>query len=134
MKWLLDTNACIHFLNATSQVLVDRIIAAGPDGLAVSALTVAELHFGAARSKRAKANTGRVEALTAELRVEPFTTECGVAFGRLKAKALEAGKVVADFDLGIAATAITGGYTVVSSDADFRRIPGLHVEDWASED
>jgi len=36
------------------------------------------------------------------------------------------------FDRLIAATAIAGGYTVVSSDADFRRIPGLHVEDWAS--
>jgi tRNA(fMet)-specific endonuclease VapC len=133
MRWLLDTNACIHYLNAASPALAARILQVGPDALAVSALTVGELHFGAARSKRSRANAARVEALTAEIRVEPFTAECGVLFGRLKTRCLAAGKTVADFDLGIAATAISGGYTVVSADADLRRVPGLDVEDWAVE-
>lgn len=50
--FLLDTNTCIHYLNGSDAVLTRRVLAAGPDQLAVSALTAGELHFGAARSSR----------------------------------------------------------------------------------
>ena len=58
--FLLDTNACIHFLNGTHPSLSRRVLASGPDLLAVSALTVAELEFGAARSSRPRANRERL--------------------------------------------------------------------------
>ena len=41
--FLLDTNTCIHYLNGSDAGLTRRVLATGPDQLAVSALTVGEL-------------------------------------------------------------------------------------------
>jgi tRNA(fMet)-specific endonuclease VapC len=134
MKYLLDTNACIYFLNGTYPALAERLLVAGPAALAVSAMTVAELHFGAARSRRAKANLMRVRAFLSEVRSEPFNDGPAERFGALKAQLLGRGRSIADFDLAIAATALVGGYTVVTSESDLRGIPGLLVEDWTKRD
>ena len=41
------------------------------------------------------------------------------------------GRVLGPNDLKIAAIARTHGLTLVSADQEFRRVPGLPVEDWA---
>ncbi len=52
-------------------------------------------------------------------------------FGRLKAELSRNGEVVDDFDLIIAATAITMGYSVVSNDEKlFSKIHDLSLENW----
>jgi predicted nucleic acid-binding protein len=51
-------------------------------------------------------------------------------YARLKQEARSAGVAINDNDLWIAATAIVIGATLVTRDADFRRLPGLTVEDW----
>lgn len=130
MKFLLDTNACIHFLNGTSDRLVRRVLDAGPGRVAVSSITLAELHFGAARSARADANLERVEAFADELVSYPFDDECAARFGRIKAELLSAGRPTPDFDLAISAVAMTHGLTVVTADRHFADVPGLASVDW----
>ena len=130
MIYMLDTNACIHYLNATSRALIARVLDAGPRALVVSSLTVAELHFGAARSSKPRLNLERVHAFLSELQSIPFSDTCAAAFGRVKADLLAKGKPVSDFDIAIGATALTMDCVVVSDDSDFRRIPGLVVENW----
>jgi tRNA(fMet)-specific endonuclease VapC len=128
--FLLDTNACIHFLNGTHPSLSRRVLASGPDLLAVSALTVAELEFGAARSSRPRANRERLAKFFRELTVLPFDAHCGAHFGRLKAELLNRGRPIPDFDIGIAATAAATGRTLVSGDGHMKEIPGLPLENW----
>jgi len=103
--FLLDTNTCIHYLNGTDAGLTRRVLVAGPERLAVSALTVGELHFGAERSSRPEANRERLETFFRELTVVPFDRMCGERFGRIKADLLSRGRPIPDFDVGIAATA-----------------------------
>lgn len=130
MKFLLDTNACIHFLNGTSDRLVQRILDAGPGKTAISSITLAELHFGAARSARADANLERVEAFADELTSYPFDDDCAARFGQIKAQMLSVGCPTPDFDLAIAAVAMTHGLTVVTADRHFADVPGLASVDW----
>jgi tRNA(fMet)-specific endonuclease VapC len=130
VKFLLDTNACIHFLNGASDLLTHRILEAGPGNIAVSSITLAELHFGAARSARAEVNLERVEAFAEELVSYPFDDECAARFGRIKAESLSAGRPIPDFDLAIAAVAMTQGLTVVTADRHFAEVPGLESADW----
>ena len=130
--YLLDTNACIYYLNGTYPELVRRVLAEGPGALAVSSISVAELHFGAERSGRAGANLARIQALLRELRTVPFSSACAARFGRVKAELMAAGTPIADFDIAIASTALAMGFTVVTNDLDFRRVPGLAVETWTS--
>jgi tRNA(fMet)-specific endonuclease VapC len=52
--------------------------------------------------------------------------------GSIKADLERRGRVVDDFDLVIAATALTLNYRLVTNnERHFRGIPGLHVENWA---
>lgn len=131
MKYLLDTNAWIHFLNASHPSLVARVLAEGPASLAVSTLSLAELEYGAARSGRPKANLARIETLRAELRVEPFDDACARMFGKVKADLMKRGRPMSDFDIGIAATALVLGLTVVSDDADLEHVKALSLENWS---
>ena len=130
MKFLLDTNACIHFLNGDSDLLAQRILEAGPGKIAISSITLAELHFGAARSKRAETNLERVESFAEELVSYPFDDECASRFGHIKAEMLSAGRPTPDFDLAISAIAMTHGLTIVTADRHFAKVPGLVSVDW----
>lgn len=129
--FLLDTNTCIYYLNGTHEELTRRVLASGPDQLAISALTVAELRFGAARSSKRKANRERLVTFFGELEILPFDRLCGEHFGRLKAELLSRGRPIPDFDLGIAATAVATGRTLVSADTHMKEIDDLQSENWA---
>ena len=128
--FLLDTNTCIYYLNASHEELTRRVLAAGPDQLAISALTSAELRFGAERSSRPEANRKRLVTFFRELDILPFDRLCGENFGRLKAELLSRGRPIPDFDVGIAATAIATGRTLVSSEAHMAAIDDLDRENW----
>ncbi len=132
MTFLLDTNTCIYYLNQGHPEVTRRMVAAGPDRLAVSALTVAELHYGAERSGRPEANRERLRVFLGELRTVPFDDRCGESFGTMKVERRAAGRPVPDFDLAIAATAVAQGLTLVSSDQHMRSLPGIAVEDWTA--
>ena len=132
MKFLLDTNICIHFLNGTNSGLTQRVLAAGPALLATSSLSVAELPFGAARSVRPAENDARIDRFVAELKTIPFDDSCARHFARLKTKQAAAGRPIPDFDVAIAATALAQDMIVVSADRHMGEILGVGVEDWTS--
>jgi tRNA(fMet)-specific endonuclease VapC len=130
MMFLLDTNTCIHYLNGSDVGLTRRVLAAGPDRSAVSALTAGELHFGAARSSRPQANRERLATFFRELTVVAFDAQCGTHFGRIKAELLSRGRPIPDFDIGIAATAAATGRILVSADGHMDEVPGLPLQNW----
>lgn len=132
MSYLLDTNVCIHYLNGENRDLVERILMAGPEPLAISTLSLAELHFGAARSARPEANRARVAAFVNELPTLSFDEACAEPFGRIKASLAALGRPIPDFDVAIAATAFASGRVLVTNDRHMKRIPGLLLEDWTS--
>jgi len=45
MTYLLDTNICIYIINEQPAQVLQRLIHAGRESLAISAVTVAELAF-----------------------------------------------------------------------------------------
>jgi len=53
MKYLLDTNICIHFLNGNKKI-ADCFKKAGAEKLAITTSVLAELYFGAYNSAKAK--------------------------------------------------------------------------------
>ena len=131
--FLLDTNTCIHYLNGSDAGLTRRVLATGPDQLAVSALTVGELYFGAERSSRPEANRERLATFFRELTVIPFDGRCGAHFGRINAELLSRERPIPDFDIGIAATATATGRTLVSGDGHMDEIPGLPLQSWLTD-
>ncbi len=131
MKTLLDTNACIALLNGSSESLVARVARSSPVDLAISAVTEAELVFGAHRSAQPAKNLRLLARFLEPLPSLPFGSRAAEHYGRIRADLAARGTPIGANDLLIAATALAHDLTVVTRNTrEFERVVGLRVEDW----
>ena len=104
----------------------------GDRGIAMAAITAAELLHGVHRLRASKRKTraeAAVETLLSSIPVIPFDLVCARAHARLGAKLSRRGITVGTHDLMIGATALARGLSVITSDQrSFPRIPGLEIE------
>lgn len=130
MIYLLDTNTCIYAIKRRPEV-VNRLQSGSPDDFGVSAITVAELRFGATKSSRPKQTRESVDAFLKPFEILPFGDEAANEYAEIRLALERAGRPIGERDLLIAATAKARGITVVTHNLrEFSRVPGLSVEDW----
>lgn len=131
MKWLLDTNACIRYLNGRAPKLKVRIDAASAADLLVCSVFKAELYFGAAKSNDPHRTLARQKAFLAPFRSLGFDDSAAEAYGQIRAGLEKKGQPIGPNDLLIAAIALANGITVVTCNtSEFGRIGGLLIDDW----
>lgn len=131
MRYLLDTNACIAFLNDPKSNVGARLQALTAADVVICDVVLAELLYGARRSQRVDANLERVRTLQQTLISLPFDSSAAEQFGRIRAALEKLGTPIGPFDTQIAAIAMAHGLTVVTNNArEFERVEGLNVEDW----
>jgi tRNA(fMet)-specific endonuclease VapC len=131
VKYVLDANAAIAAMNGVGSVR-DRLAAVPGSEVGVPMVAVAELLFGAHKSRRRDENLGRIAALRRSIAVLPLSDRVADLYGENRA-ALEAkGVTKSDFDLIIACTALEHEATLVTSDRGLldSSIPGLRAENW----
>lgn len=130
MNYLLDTDHCIYWLNGNAIVRA-KVKEAGWEKIAVSAVTVGELFYGAYSSQRIEENIKRYKDFLSHLEILELDMASGMAFGQLKASLVQVGQTLQDADLMIAATAQQTGRVLVSNNTrHFSRIPDLTLENW----
>jgi tRNA(fMet)-specific endonuclease VapC len=92
---------------------------------------VGELCFGADLSRDSTGNRKRIHRGLQQVICWPYTMEASEKFGEIAAYLKRTGQMIQQIDMRIAAIALTlGNCTVVTTDSDFKRIPGLCVENW----
>jgi tRNA(fMet)-specific endonuclease VapC len=129
LRYLLDTNAVIHLLKRADSALVRRLRQQRPEDVCISAIVTYELYFGAFNSARVETNLSRLYALRFE--VLPFDLEDSIAAGETRAKTPSEGAPIGPYDLLIAGQALARGLALVTGNVkEFRRVDGLHIEDW----
>ncbi len=127
--YLLDTNICIDIMAGRNGV--DERLARFDASLAyTSAVSVAELFYGALRSGRPEAEMVKVWLLLRDLLVIRLDVRAAAQYAVLKAQLAAQGELLEDNDLFIAATALSRGLTLVTHDKGFARVPNLQTEDW----
>ena len=131
MKYLLDTTVVSDFVRGHAAVRY-RWLRAAPAELAVSAITVMEVEYGLALNPD---RALRIRPVVAELLQLLTVLPCGDtearAIGILRGALARAGTPIGPWDAVIAATALSHGLILVTSNtAEFRRITRLRVEDW----
>lgn len=104
----------------------------GEDDAAIAAVSVAELRFGALVARvdgPAARRGGFVDALLAEVPVEPYTTEVAERHAELMAHVRATGTPRGAHDLIIAATAVATGRALITTDARarFAELPGVEA-------
>ena len=130
---LLDTNACVHLINRRRgyERLLARIDGRDYGEILISAITLAELEFGVAKSARGAENRSRLELFLARFEIAPFDARAAAAYGPLRAALETKGTPIGPLDTQIAAHALAlGAILVTGSVREFGRVAGLKVENW----
>jgi len=126
---MLDTDTVSFALRGQGRVAA-TILEHRPSQLCISAITFAELRFGAARRKSPKLDK-LIAAFVSSVTVIPFDDECASAFGRIASELAQAGSPIGDFDVLIAAHAVALDLILVSNNSKhFSRVRGLRSENW----
>lgn len=126
---ILDTDVCVEILRGNRNLIRRREETA--DTIRTTWITAAELHYGAARSSAVEENRLLVVRFLTTLDVVQLDPPSVEIFGRLKATLEGEGRRLADFDLLIAATALSRAAVLVTGNRrHYERIPGLEIEDW----
>ena len=129
-RYLLDKNIASDPIRNPQGKAAKRIARVGENNICTSIIVAAELRYGCTKSgsKRIRA---AVEDLLGEIDVLPFDAPADAEYGNIRAELEAAGKPIGGNDLLIAAHARTSGATVVTANTnEFKRIPGLKVENW----
>ena len=127
-QYLLDTNVLIDMFKGNHRVQ-ERIFRADFHNCCISEITLAELYVGAFKGGRPK-QLQEIGFVCKRFRILPITPALE-RYARLRVQLEGKGESIDDFDLLIAATALTEGCTLVTHNLrHFDRIDGLHTEDW----
>ena len=130
---LLDTDICIYMLNQRPgfEGILKRLDGRSQGEVVVSAITLAELRFGIAASKRRDFNQTRLELFLASFEVVPFDEHAAAAYGSLRAYLQAQGTPIGPMDTLIAGHSLSLNATVVTNNVrEFSRVPGLVLENW----
>jgi tRNA(fMet)-specific endonuclease VapC len=133
LKYLLDTNMVIYTMKKRPQQ-VKRRFQQHQGRMGISAVTLGELVFGAEHSRYLEQNLADIEAMAARLEVLPFDSKAAYHFGQIRAALYRTGKPIGAYDMMIAGQARAMGLILVTNNVkEFKRVPGLLLEDWSEE-
>ncbi len=129
--WMLDTNICIAIIKQRPREVLEHLRALDPAQVALSAITVAELEFGVAKSSRPDQNREALALFLTPLEVLAFDDRAAAAYGEVRAGLERQGTPIGSLDLLICAHALScGRILVTNNEREFTRIVGLRVENW----
>jgi len=133
-RYLLDTNIISHMMRETAGTASRNFAAATAADLGcavvTSAIVLCELRFGLQRKPNPRLSIALERILTA-LEVLPFDVDAVTCYADLRASLQQLGTPIGPNDTLIAAHALALGATLVTdNETEFRRVPGLQVENW----
>ncbi len=131
MRYLLDTNTCIRYLNGRAPAIRQKMLTVDDTDIAISAITKGEMFAGSARSQIPQRSRARQDEFFVRFVSLPFDDAAASEFGRIRAALEAAGTPIGPYDMQIAAIALAHNLIVVTHNVrEFGRIEGLQIEDW----
>ena len=131
MTCLLDTNACIRYLNGRSPKLRAKFAAADPTQICTCLVVKAELFFGAALSNDPVKTLSNQRLFLSRFPSLPFDDSAAEAYAGIRADLTRQGQLIGPNDLMIASICRANDVTLVTHNvSEFGRVAGLKVEDW----
>ena len=135
MKYLLDTNVCIALIKAKPEAVRIRFeaeVQAG-ESILVSAVSVFELLYGAAKSAQMQANLARISKfLAGPIEVASFEEADARLAGQVRADLEKRGRPIGAYDLLVAGQALRSKLILVTANVrEFARISELDWQDWS---
>jgi len=131
MKYSLDTNTCIRYINGRSLAIRQKLPTVPARDIVVCSVVRGELAYGAAKSQTPEASAAKQARFLKPYATLPYADSAAVEYGRIRAHLENAGTPIGPYDMQIAAIAMVHGLIVVTHNTkEFGRVPGLKIEDW----
>lgn len=130
MKYLLDTNIVSEIIKKPNGVIARKLRRKKAGSVGINTIVAAELHYGA-KLKGSDLLTSKINKTLKAL--EPLDLPLGMAqiYGETRATLANAGTPIGPNDLLIAAHALYQKLILVTCNEDeFKRVPGLKLENW----
>ena len=132
MRYMLDTNICIYYINKKSPHIMEKVRQYMLDGICISAITLAELEHGVAKSAYPERNADKLAQFLSIFDVLSFDGEAATVYGIIQADLQRKGTPISPMDTLISAHARAAGLTLVTNNLrEFERVEGLALENWA---
>lgn len=130
MRYMLDSNAISDLIRNPRGLVMQRYSVLERSAACTSIIVSSELRFGARRSGSERL-IKRLNDLLDIIPAQPFDVPADQTYASIRATLESAGTPIGANDLLIAAHALALDCTVVTdNEREFRRVPGLRVENW----
>lgn len=131
---LLDTNICIHIINARPPAVLARFSAYRLGDIGISSVVASELTYGVVKSGSVR-NRQALEMFLAPLEIVPFDAAAIWTYGEVRAELERRGTPIGAMDTLIAAHALSLKAVLVTNNTrEFARVPGLLLDNWVAEE
>ena len=133
IRYMLDTNMCIYLRQNRPPEVTTRFRQMRHGDATLSVITYGELLYGAERSQQRTRALESLARLVSLLPVLPLPEEAASTYGEIRATLEKRCEMIGGNDLWIAAHAKSAGLTLVTNnEREFKRVPGLKLQNWAS--
>jgi tRNA(fMet)-specific endonuclease VapC len=102
-----------------------------PGEILISSVTVAELEYGASKSRQREQNRVALYNFLSPFETIPFNTHDAEIYGIIRAELEHRGELIGPYDIQIASQALTRDLILVTNNTtEFNRIKKLKLENW----
>jgi tRNA(fMet)-specific endonuclease VapC len=131
MKYLLDSNTCIRYLNGRSPQLRAKFLTVSDQDIALCSVVKAEMFAGSQKSQFPQRSLATQMTFFNRFISLPFDDNAATEYGRLRAFLETRGTPISANDMLIAAIALAHDLVLVTHNInEFGRVPDLIIEDW----
>jgi tRNA(fMet)-specific endonuclease VapC len=130
VRYLLDTNTASYVIKGNFPRVRHRLSRLSMSEVGISAVTEAELRFGAERLPEATRLRVAIAEFLAPIQVLVWDSPAAERYAQARAALERSGTPMGNLDMMIAAHALAIEATLVTHDRVFRRLKGLKTEDW----
>ncbi len=127
----LDTSICIYIIKRKPASVLQHFQQYQLGDIGMSAITLAELQFGVAKSQAPQRNQDALDEFLIPLEILPFSDSAAHSYGQIRAALERQGEVIGANDLLIAAHALSlDALLVTNNTREFERVAGLKLANW----
>ncbi len=128
--YLLDTNTASYIIKGNIPRVRERLLKVPMSQILISAVTEAELLYGAARKSEAVRLKTAVDEFLLRVDSLPWDSNAARRYADLRAALEIARTPMGNLDMMIAAHALAAEAILVTNHRSFRRLKHLKIEDW----
>jgi len=129
--YMLDTDTSSYIMKRSNSNVLRKLQSIVIQEVCISVVTRCELSYGIEVSPRRQKDEAELKAFLLFMPVLQLPSEAAVDYGQIRADLKTRGALIGSNDMLIAAHARCLGLTLVTNNTrEYRRVPGLRIENW----